>query len=161
MLLQFCKINKLIVANTRFEKPLQQQVTYRKVGTPEGQGVENGGYEQIDYILTNARFKNSILDANSDGKARIRSDHFLVKCWFACRSKKQEGKETTYPTRYSNKQIGKLRPEEMKSFIRQNINEDNAESYEAWTQCYRAYVEQQPKKQPSCNNGISQKAPWN
>ena len=89
LLLQFCKINRFVVANTRFDKTAIKKVTYRRPGTPVNQKIENGGFEQIDFIILNRRFKNGIIDAESDGKAQIKSDHFPVKCKIACRLKEK------------------------------------------------------------------------
>ena len=54
MLIQFCTLNKFIVTNTRLEKPNTEKVTFRRLGTPCGQSIGAGRYEQIDFILLEA-----------------------------------------------------------------------------------------------------------
>ena len=52
MLMQFCKLNKLVAANTHFEKSTKEQITYRRPGTPVNAPIDAGGYEQIDSIIS-------------------------------------------------------------------------------------------------------------
>ena len=145
-MLQFCKLNEVIVTNTRYDKPLHQKVTFRKFWTPWGKPIEQGGYEQIDYLLVGQRFKNSVLNAESDGRAQLNTDHFPVKSRISCRFKKEDGQLNQTPTQYSRKQIEKLNPREMNYFMKENLRGRDPLDYGTWAQCYSEYVSQQPKK---------------
>ena len=56
LLIQVCDVH-----NTKFEKTVHKQVTYRRAGTKEDAPIENGGYEQLDYIIVRRRFKTVLL----------------------------------------------------------------------------------------------------
>ena len=79
--LDFCLRNELWIANTHFQKPLDQIITHRPPGTKRGlDPLQYGFYFQVDYILVHRRWKNSCHDAASDMIAPLGSDHYPVWC---------------------------------------------------------------------------------
>nr|XP_027217645.1 craniofacial development protein 2-like [Penaeus vannamei] len=66
-IVEFCRRNKLLVANTWFQ---QKEKTRHTWTSPDGQ-TKN----QIDYILVSARFRNSIRNCKSRPGAYCGSDH--------------------------------------------------------------------------------------
>ncbi len=81
-LITLCQTHKMRIMNTMFKKPKGKLATYREVGTPIWWPKERGhpyGYEQLDYILTTERWKNTVKDAEADPKANIDTRHHPVK----------------------------------------------------------------------------------
>lgn len=79
LLVLFACEHSLKVSNTMFYKNKNKLATYKKPETTLTDPVTRPHYEQLDYILTPERWKNSVLDAESDIQADINSDHFPVK----------------------------------------------------------------------------------
>ena len=96
LMMEFCMTNEMKVTNTMCRKPLEKVATYRKSKEILPDTIENitaDTHEQIDYILTTKRWRNTVTDAESDTKANIYTDHFPVTC--ATRTRlKQENKPT-------------------------------------------------------------------
>ncbi len=81
-LITLCQTHKLRVMNTMFKKQKEKLATYRNVGTPIWWEVKRGhpyGYEQMDYILTSERWKNTIKDVEADPKPNIDTRQYPVK----------------------------------------------------------------------------------
>ena len=55
------------------------------MGTKEGDPIDKQHFDQIDFILTPAIWRNGIQDASSDLEANIDSDHAPV--WVKCKFK--------------------------------------------------------------------------
>ena len=90
-LLAFTTSNQLMVANTWFQKPEHKLATYRDIATPWGDPEYKWPkYEQLDYIILPQRWRNSILDIESDVNSNISTDHFPV--WSTVRTKLKEVK---------------------------------------------------------------------
>ena len=147
-------INKFVVANSRFDKAAIKQITYRRLGTPVNQKIENGGFEQIDSTTLNRRLKNGIIDAESDGKAQLKSDHFPVKCKIACRFKKKEAKQCSEPTRYSENHWDRLGPRYMNAFIRQRMTESKKQDYHVGLDVTENMLGLSRRRRTIRNNGL-------
>ncbi len=78
MLINMCKVHNLRVMNTMFRKQNKKLATYMKVGTTVEDDICREKHEQIDYILTTERWKNSVKNVESDCEANIHSDHYPV-----------------------------------------------------------------------------------
>ena len=76
--IQFCRKHKFILANTKFQKVKEKIATFRPPSTIRGVEISHTNHEQIDYIAVQQRWKNSVLDAESDTNANIKSDHYPV-----------------------------------------------------------------------------------
>ena len=76
-----------------YRKTNDKIATYRKKKEkPEPGEIEIFSaetHEQLDYIMTNQRWKNSITNAESDTKANINSDHFPVVATISFKLRKQ------------------------------------------------------------------------
>ena len=70
MLIEFCKRNDLILTNTWFQNEKRRRYTWKNPGDTERY--------QIDYILINQRYRNSVKNSKSYPGADIDSDHNLV-----------------------------------------------------------------------------------
>ena len=77
-LINMCKVHNLRVMNTMFRKQNKKLATYMKVGTTVENDICRETHEQIDYILTTERWKNSVKNVESDCEANIHSDHYPV-----------------------------------------------------------------------------------
>jgi exonuclease III len=75
--IQFCQKHKLFLANTNFKKIPGKTATFRGK-TDIDQEITHKNHEQIDYIAVQHRWKNSILNAESDSTSNIKSDHYPV-----------------------------------------------------------------------------------
>ena len=71
-LLEFCSENQLCITNTYFQHKSSRKWTWSH---PNGQSKN-----MIDFIITNVRWKNCILDSRSFPSADVGSDHQLVIC---------------------------------------------------------------------------------
>ena len=78
-LIELCMEHKLKIMNTQFRKRKEKTATYRTVGTTKADEVKRPTHEQIDYILTTHRWKNTVTDAEADNNANINTDHNPVK----------------------------------------------------------------------------------
>ena len=77
LFLAFVKGNSLHVANSWFQKPRKKLITYREVGTlPHDDPEDATKFAQLDYLLCRPRFKNSILNLESDMKFWQHSNHY-------------------------------------------------------------------------------------
>ena len=79
-----CVEHDLILTNTQFRTPNAKTATYREKqsrGIPVtiGNEIQRPTHEQIDFIMTTRRWRNTIKDSESDTQANIMSDHYPVK----------------------------------------------------------------------------------
>ena len=71
----------MVVSDTWFDKTEDKKCTYReKKECGEGEIIEvnKDNYEQLDMIMTNKRWKNSIIDVEAKHDSGINSDHVPV-----------------------------------------------------------------------------------
>ena len=55
-LITFCKVEKMVLANTTFQKPASKLATYRELGTDkDDKEYIRGKYEQLDYCIIHKR----------------------------------------------------------------------------------------------------------
>ena len=89
MLNNFCKQHYLVVMNTWFKKRKTKLYTWKSPG-------DRKRY-QIDYILVNQRFRNSIRDVKTLPGADIDSDHNLLVTAVQTRLKSMKKAEKRKP----------------------------------------------------------------
>ena len=83
--------NRLHLANTWFQKPDKQLITFREVGTdPHTPTTDTSKYNQLDYILCRHPFKNSILNVQSDMSMWQHSNHYPLSAHIHVRLKHHE-----------------------------------------------------------------------
>jgi exonuclease III len=82
MLMEFCKRNKMMAANTWFQQEKRRRYTWKQPG-------EQRRY-QLDYILVAQRYRNSVKNAKAYPGADVDSDHNLVVMKFSTRLKRVE-----------------------------------------------------------------------
>jgi hypothetical protein len=70
MLIDFCERNELVITNTWFKKPKRRLYTWKSPG-------DRSRY-QLDYVLVQQRFRNSVKDVQTLPGADIDSDHNLL-----------------------------------------------------------------------------------
>ncbi|XP_050505674.1 craniofacial development protein 2-like [Diabrotica virgifera virgifera] len=110
-LLTFATEEELVITNTLFKLPYRRLYTWRSPGdTPENL-IRN----QIDYILINKRFKNSITSVKAYPGADIKSDHNPLVGKFRLKFKKIHKPN---PIRYDLKQ---LRDDDIKQEVREYL----------------------------------------
>ena len=84
-LIEFCKMRKLMVANTWFKHHKRKIYTWRKPGDTERY--------QLDYILVKQRYRNGVKNARSYPSADANSDHNLVLIEMDIKMKKLRKRE--------------------------------------------------------------------
>ena len=94
-LIEFCKENKLVIANTNFQQHKRILYTWT---SPDGQH-----WNQIAYILCSQKWRSSKQSAKTRPGADCSSDHELLIAKFRLKLKKVE--KTTRPFRYDLDQI--------------------------------------------------------
>ncbi|KAI5742530.1 hypothetical protein M8J77_008273 [Diaphorina citri] len=85
-LIEFCKQKNLWIANTWFKHHKRRLYTWKRPGDTKR--------FQIDYILINDRFKNSIKNAKTYPGADVRTDHTLLAAEIRTRMKQLKKKPT-------------------------------------------------------------------
>lgn len=75
-LVQFCREERMVISNTLFRLPSRRLYTWRSPADKPGGIVRN----QIDFILVNQRFRNSIISAKTYPGADVPSDHNALIC---------------------------------------------------------------------------------
>lgn len=85
-LIQFCQEEECIIANTWFQQPKRRLYTWKSPADREGQIVRN----QIDYILINRRFRNSITSAKTYPSADAATNHNLLCAEFNLKLKRMK-----------------------------------------------------------------------
>ncbi len=96
LFLNLCKSADLKATNTFYAKSPEKLATYR---TPEARKdlmapFTRPYFEQLDYILIQDRWKNSILETEADMWANLSSDHRPVICKFRFKLKYQHKNKT-------------------------------------------------------------------
>ena len=84
-LIQFCEQNQLMIRNTWFQQPPQKLYTWKSLG--------DTARNQIDCIMINQRFRNSIKLAKTPPEADINSDHNPVKVKMKVKLKQMKKKK--------------------------------------------------------------------
>ena len=78
-LLALCGEHDLMVANTWFQKPDRRLVTFRAPGVENREPRTRArGFETLDYILVQRRWRNAVLNVESDVEANVMTDHYPV-----------------------------------------------------------------------------------
>ncbi|GFN77269.1 craniofacial development protein 2-like protein [Plakobranchus ocellatus] len=85
-LVEWCQTHDLVVCNTWFEQPARRKWTWKSPG--------DGSRNQIDYILTNERFRNAIKSAKTYPGADCYSDHVPVVAKLNLKLKKTSSNPT-------------------------------------------------------------------
>ncbi|CAH2096300.1 unnamed protein product [Euphydryas editha] len=83
LLVQFCQEKELVIANTLFQLPPRRLYTWTSPAHMKDNIVRN----QIDYVMLNKRFRNSIKCAKTYPGADIGSDHHPVIVDLSCQLK--------------------------------------------------------------------------
>ena len=81
--------HKFMVMNTTFKKT-KKTATFRPPGTHETQKMDIHTHEQVDYIATQQKWRNTILNAESQTKANISTGHYPVTATIKIKSKAQQ-----------------------------------------------------------------------
>ena len=105
LFLEFCLLQNLVIANTRFEQPDEHKVTYRLPGNQPTASVHEGGFEQMDYVTINTDFKSAIKTSKSMRSQCLQTDHYPVTAQIQTRFRKCKPKEHKPALRYDYKQF--------------------------------------------------------
>ena len=144
LFINFCDSLQNKAANTYFKKSNEKLVTFRE---PSGQRgtYTRPGHEQIDYILVQQRWWNSILDTESYPKANINSDHYPLVAKVRIKLK------ATYQTKARRIKFQKCSKEEQLNLNKKWASEGLQETtpYETIINAMQATVEAQLPKIPN------------
>lgn len=114
-LLQFCQDQNMAIMNTWFELPPRRLYTWKSPQDNEQNCVRN----QIDYVMINQRFRNSIKSARTYPGADVPSDHTLLVAKF-----KNTLKKIKRQKKEQRADMGMLKEMEMKQKITQQLNQE-------------------------------------
>ena len=135
LLTTLCTQNELRVLNTMYRKQPHKTATYRKIKTKPIEGeieiISAEKHEQLDYIITTRRWRNTVSDAESDTRANIKTDHFPV---IATIKTKLKGKTTQGKGRDRYEPCTQEQKEHLNKRLRTDIEMDEpcAESLKKW-----------------------------
>ena len=78
LLIEFCTAHSIAVANTFFDLPLEELVTFRRQGVPPMADVSFSKFAQLDFLLVQQCFQSKVIDVRSIRKEALASHHFLL-----------------------------------------------------------------------------------
>jgi len=134
-----------LAMNTFFQKPNNKLLTYHMPTNNLGPPYKRGIYEQIDYCLTTERWKNSVLDAESDVHANINSDHYPIRFKVKVKFRRKTKEEVSQNKRAKFEPCGEELNEEINRDVYNIINE--ADNLKDWKEkCKKLVNEKFPKK---------------
>lgn len=150
-LIEFCKENKLIVANTFFQNHKRRRYTWISP-------VDKKRY-QIDYILVEERYKNAAKKVKGLPGADINSDHVLVMMEMSVKLKKlDKAKKVKKWNMEKMKEMKKTLGEKFSQAITVGRREDET-SEETWGRIKRGITET-AKEEIGYYEGRRAKKPW-
>ena len=76
--IQFCLRHRMLLANTKFQKTKEKTATFRIPGVEFNEEIQHKKHKQIDYIAVQHRWKKSVINAESNTKANLNTDHYPV-----------------------------------------------------------------------------------
>ena len=82
-LMEFCWGHGLIVANTKFDNPVDCQATFRAPGAEPAGSDNHNGLHMLDLVLVASDWEMAVLECKSDRWATLASHHSPVKAVFA------------------------------------------------------------------------------
>ena len=83
--------------NTAFQKPDHKLITWKYPGTKHFNNVSRPHFEMIDYHCTISRWKNTVMNVETDMYANITSDHFPQRSTIKTKLKAITKQETARP----------------------------------------------------------------
>ncbi|GFO16493.1 craniofacial development protein 2-like protein [Plakobranchus ocellatus] len=113
-LVEWCQTHDLVVCNTWFEQPVRRKWTWKSPG--------DGSRNQIDYILTNERFRNAIKSAKTYPGADCYSDHVPVVAKLNLKLKKTSSNPTNIKLDLALLKTNQLIREKYQSLFKTNLN---------------------------------------
>ena len=78
LLLELCRSLDGMIANTCFDKPDEQLVTYRNLGVQPASNVCYQDFAQIDFVLVPRSWLPAVADIQSDRGVALQSQHFVL-----------------------------------------------------------------------------------
>jgi len=133
----YCEYNELYIQNTKFQKQDANKCTYREPTTNRGPPWDAHRYAEIDFIVNRQRWKNNVLNVQSDPMANVDSDHFPV--WAVYRTRlKRTRINAEERTRYEDPTTEQKR--EFDEQIRAELGKAEGETgkLEKWTEALRS-----------------------
>ena len=61
--------------NTYFQKQERKLATYRNIGIQKQDPIARPTHDQLDYVITQRRWRNAIVDVEGDPECNVDSDH--------------------------------------------------------------------------------------
>ena len=105
-MVEHCIETKQIVVNTMFKKPNHKLVTWAHATAKPDSPLQrhrpscNGKFDTLDYWLTPQRWKNSVLNCESDRHANINSNHYPLTVTLRLKLKAQKLKRYKTKAKY-------------------------------------------------------------
>lgn len=135
----------LKLANTMFEKPIEQRVTYKPTSTIEDAPICSRTHDQIDYIMIRETGKVTISDCTSDTYSMIESKHYPLLATMKVKSGKLKPPIKATP-KYDEKGIW-IDAKKMNNRIREMISKGGFTNHGVWKRANEEVVEEQEQKE--------------
>ena len=147
--IQYCLKHNLILSNTRFKKTKEKTATFRWPGIEINEEITHKNHEQIEYIAVQHRWKNSVLNAESDSKANIKSDHYPVIATIRIKLKARAKKIGPGRQKYmeSTKEQKEIRNNRLLTQLIDRVN--NADDIHTKSEIVRQILEESTKELPT------------
>jgi hypothetical protein len=82
LLMEFCQSSSLLIANTHFQTPDDEKVTFLEAGSSYLGPITDTGYNMLDLLLCDKVTLHRLAKVSSDRSAALGTDHYLVNAAF-------------------------------------------------------------------------------
>ena len=141
-LIQFCREERMIITNTLFKLPPRRLYTWKAPTDKPDNIVRN----QIDFILINQRFRNSITSVKTYPGADVPSDHTPLVCVLRAKPQKSPINHNTHNRK--KYEVDKLQDEDIRLMMEKSMSAElentpleDLQVEEMWTALKGAVIE--------------------
>jgi len=166
-MIEFAIANALSISNTWFIKPQRDLVTYRSVATKDfRENLTTEKYAQLDYIMVQQIWKNTITNIHTTDATAIASDHKLIVATVRIKLANKKKPKTEPCPKYwkPTQEQAEAYNEEVRRRTaewRQQQNNEDEDKMEIWTNiCKEAAAETLTKKDPKIKKPYISKETW-
>ena len=117
LLLDRCQASEYVVANTFFERPVEQRVTYFELSARPTDDIEYHKFAELDHVLIHRNWLTNITAIRSHRGEAFQSHHFLVTVDLSISIEKQHFK------RHSQVDLTELRKQSVAENFTMHFNE--------------------------------------
>ena len=88
LLIEFCSSTSTCIGNTFLDHPIENRITYRALGTQAHDVISPTNFAQLDLVLIEEKWWDTVIDIQSCTTLPLASQHFLLWCLLDVRIEK-------------------------------------------------------------------------